>query len=92
MIAFAAVAFARAPEEFDPNTVTPGVIGFVITFVIAAVVVLLALDMTRRVRRTRYRSEINEQLDAEQRDAELRDAEQDGTERDIRPPDEAPPR
>lgn len=55
-----------ASKEFDPNSVTPGVIGFVITFLVAAVTVLLLIDMTRRVRRTRYRGEIREQLDAEQ--------------------------
>ena len=56
-------------EEFDPNTVTPGVVGFVATFFVAAAVVLLVLDMTRRVRRTRYRAEIAEHLDAEEAEA-----------------------
>ena len=49
----------------DPNSVTPGAIGFVVTFAIAAAVVGLIFDMVRRVRRVRYRSEINEKLDAE---------------------------
>lgn len=52
--------------QFDPDTVTPGVIGFIVTFAVAAIVVLLMLDMTRRIRRTRYRVEIAERLDAEQ--------------------------
>jgi len=56
-------------EEFDPNTVTPGVIGFLATFGLALIVVLLAFDMVRRVRRTRYRAEIGEQLDAEEAEA-----------------------
>jgi large-conductance mechanosensitive channel len=56
-------------EEFDPNTVTPGVIGFVITFLVAAATVLIVIDMNRRVRRTRYRTEIREKLQAEQDDA-----------------------
>jgi len=51
--------------EVDPNSVTPGAIGFVVTFAIAAAVVGLIFDMVRRVRRVRYRSEINEKLDAE---------------------------
>ena len=51
--------------EVDPNLVTPGVIGFVFTFVIAGAVFLLILDMVRRVRRVRYREEINQKLDAE---------------------------
>ncbi|MBC7725788.1 MAG: hypothetical protein H7146_13750 [Burkholderiaceae bacterium] len=52
--------------EFDPNTVTPGVVGFFAIFVLAALVVLLVLDMVRRVRRLRYREEIKAQLDAEE--------------------------
>jgi preprotein translocase subunit Sec61beta len=49
--------------EVDPNSVTPGVIGFVVTFAVMIAVVLLVLDMVRRVRRVRYRSEIVEKLD-----------------------------
>ncbi len=51
--------------EGDPNMVTPGVIGFVITFLVAAATVLLVIDMNRRVRRVRYREEIREELQAE---------------------------
>jgi len=51
----------------DENLVTPGVIGFAITFLVAAATVLLLVDMTRRVRRVRYRAEVNDKLDAEQR-------------------------
>lgn len=50
---------------FDTNTVTPGVAGFIAIFLVAAAIVLLLLDMTRRVRRVRYRGEIGELLDAE---------------------------
>jgi capsular polysaccharide biosynthesis protein len=50
----------------DPNNSTPGVIGFLVTFAIAVVVVLLVIDMVRRIRRVRYRAEIAEKLDAEQ--------------------------
>ena len=56
------------PTDFDPTTVTPGVAGFLITFAVAAIVVLLVLDMTRRIRRVRYRGEVSERLDAEERD------------------------
>jgi preprotein translocase subunit Sec61beta len=49
--------------EVDPNSVTPGVIGFVVTFAVMIAVVFLVLDMVRRVRRVRYRSEIAEKLD-----------------------------
>lgn len=51
--------------EVDPNSVTPGVVGFVITFFVAAAVLLLIVDMARRVRRVRYRAIVNEALDAE---------------------------
>ena len=54
------------PEGFDPNVVTPGVWGFVITFAIVVAVVLLIVDMVRRTRRVSYRAAINEQLDAEE--------------------------
>ena len=49
----------------DEDLITPGWVGFAITFLIAAATVLLVLDMTRRVRRTRYRGEIREILEAE---------------------------
>ena len=56
------------PGEFtgDENAVTPGVIGFVATFFIAAMTVLLIIDMTRRVRRVRYRAEAQEKIAGEQ--------------------------
>lgn len=54
------------PGNADPNTVTPGVVGFVVTFALAVVVVLLMIDMVRRTRRLRYRAEANERLDAEE--------------------------
>ena len=89
MITLTALATVLAEEEFDPNTVTPGVIGFVITFLVALATVLLVVDMTRRVRRTRYRAEVREQLERER--AELQDpqAPQDAT--TPRDPD-APPK
>lgn len=40
--------------------------GFTVTFLIAVAAVLLVIDMTRRIRRVRYRAEIAEKLDAEQ--------------------------
>jgi hypothetical protein len=49
----------------DEDLVTPGVIGFLITFGIGAATLLLILDMNRRVRRTRYTEEIREKLRAE---------------------------
>jgi len=54
------------PTPIDPDLVSPGVGGFVAVFAIAVVVVLLVIDMTRRIRRLRYREEIGARLDAEQ--------------------------
>lgn len=53
-------------EDFDPTTVTPGWQGFLVIGLIAAATILLIADMTRRVRRVRYRDEVNRDLDAEQ--------------------------
>jgi hypothetical protein len=49
--------------EVDPNSVTPGVVGFVMTFGVMIAVLLLVIDMVRRVRRVRYRQEIADRLD-----------------------------
>lgn len=59
------------PGEFtgDENAVTPGVVGFVATAFVAVLTVLLLIDMTRRVRRVRYRAEIQEKLEAEKEEA-----------------------
>lgn len=53
----------------NPTSVTPGPWGFAAIALLAVAVVLLLLDMLRRVRRGRYRSEVREQLDAEEADA-----------------------
>jgi len=55
--------------EVDPVLVTPGVVGFVVTFAVAIGALLLILDMVKRVRRVRYRAEIAEMLDREEQDA-----------------------
>jgi len=55
------------PIEVDPNLVTPGIAGFIATFVVGIGVLLIILDMNRRVRRNRYRAEISERLDEETR-------------------------
>jgi hypothetical protein len=53
-------------EEIDPNGVTPGVVGFVITAAVAISAVFLILDMNRRMRRLRYRDEAAANIDAEE--------------------------
>lgn len=44
-------------DELDPLTVSPGLVGFLATFAVAVATVLLVVDMTRRVRRLRFREE-----------------------------------
>lgn len=75
-------AFFRGSVEFDPNTVTPGVVGFFAVFIIAVITVLLIFDMQRRIRRTRYRSEVAAELDAEEAQA----AEETGEDAETPPP------
>ena len=46
----------------DEDLVTPTWVGFAITFLVAAAVIGLAIDLVRRVRRVTYRNEIRERL------------------------------
>lgn len=55
----------QTAPEVDPNSVTPGPVGFAAIFLVAAATVLLGFDMVRRIRRTTYRAEIQERLAAE---------------------------
>lgn len=52
----------------DPVLVTPGPAGFAAIAVLAVAVILLIIDMQRRIRRVRYRDEIAQQLDAQLHD------------------------
>ena len=76
------VMMGAVPEDFDPNTVTPGPIGFAAIFLVAAATTLLGFDLVRRIRRTTYRAEIGQRLEAE---IAVRDgnAPQTGTENDT---------
>lgn len=62
----------RLAEEgqLDPDSVTPGVLGFFVTVVFALAVILLGWDLMRRLRRARYRDEIQQELAAEMAEAE----------------------
>ena len=71
--------------EGDVNLITPGVIGFAVTFLIAIATVLLLLDMTRRVRKVRYRGEVREQLAIEQAEEALAAADAEPGSRPARP-------
>jgi hypothetical protein len=56
-----------SPTSKVPDTaVTPGVWGFVVTAAIGVLVILLVLDMIRRLRRVNYRAEVRERIAAEQ--------------------------
>jgi large-conductance mechanosensitive channel len=59
-------------ESAEPTAIStsPGTIGFVFTFFIAAAAVFLIYDMVRRIRRMRYRAEIQEEISEEQAAAE----------------------
>lgn len=58
----------------DPNLVSPGVVGFLFTALIAIAVIFLVWDMMRRIRRGRVRADIQEQLDAEEQAARATEA------------------
>jgi hypothetical protein len=65
--------------EGDPNLITPGVLGFVAIFLVAAATVFLLLDMNRRIRRTKYRIEVQERLEEERHEEQrLADDRRDG--------------
>ena len=49
----------------DPTNIDPGPVGFIAIAFVAVCVILLTLDMVRRIRRTRLRAEITAKLDAE---------------------------
>ncbi|MCJ8504522.1 hypothetical protein MRU69_06520 [Kocuria flava] len=51
----------------DPSQVTPGMIGFLMSLLLAVAVILLVLDFNRRNRRLRYRAEYAERRAAEER-------------------------
>jgi Ni/Fe-hydrogenase subunit HybB-like protein len=50
----------------DDTWYSPGVVGFLATFGLAAVSLLIIWDLVRRIRRVRYRAEIAALLDREQ--------------------------
>lgn len=61
-------AFTPVPSETaDPASTfySPGTLGFIMTFFVSAAAIALIFDMVRRVRRVRYRAEIEAKLEAE---------------------------
>lgn len=59
------------PSGVDEQLVTPGVWGFVLTIAVVIAVVLLVIDMTRRIRRVNYRAQVREQLEVERLEAAI---------------------
>ncbi|HMH59138.1 MAG TPA: hypothetical protein VK537_08155 [Galbitalea sp.] len=66
---------APSPTPFpdytgNPDLITPGVWGFIAILVVGIATIFLLIDMTRRIRRSRYREEVRIKLEAEQAAAE----------------------
>lgn len=68
--ASAALLLAATTEGFDRNAVTPGPAGFIATAVVGLAVIVLGIDLVRRLRRVQYREEAEALLDAEAAQAE----------------------
>jgi hypothetical protein len=68
---FAILSETTTPGEviIDDTWYSPGVVGFLATFGLAAASLLIIWDLVRRIRRVRYRAEIAELLDQEQAEA-----------------------
>ncbi|MGB3374725.1 MAG: hypothetical protein WBA87_06250 [Microbacterium sp.] len=78
MILFGATTPMPTPTmTVDPDSVTPGFVGFALMVVLVVAVVLLIWDMNRRIRRVRYREEVRDELDAEQAAAEAERSDED---------------
>lgn len=65
---FIALAASPAPTPtpslrpgLDQDQVTPGLLGFLLTAFIVVLTALLIVDMVRRIRRVRYRAQVEEE-------------------------------
>ena len=61
------LAVTPAPEEtlapgVDPKDVTPGLLGFLLTLFLVIAIIFLIRDMTKRIRRVRYREQVATEL------------------------------
>lgn len=66
VIIAAAATPSPTPSSPPAELVTPGPWGFLVIALLTVAVVLLVIDMLRRIRRGRYREEIAAELDAEE--------------------------
>lgn len=55
----------------DQDQVTPGLLGFLLTAFIVVLTALLIVDMVRRIRRVRYRAQVEEERAAAEESAQL---------------------
>jgi hypothetical protein len=88
----AAAATPSPGPTVDPELVTPGPWGFGAMVFIALAVVFLVWDMQRRIRRTRYREEINDELNAEEEAEKQAEAATEASEVDDQSIDPGSPR
>ncbi len=59
--------FEGDPTQSEGAIATsPGILGWVFTFLLAAAVIFVIYDMVRRIRRVRYRAEIIEEISEEE--------------------------
>jgi hypothetical protein len=67
MLIFSSTLSMTPTPTIDPATTfySPGTVGFLAVAFITLAAVLIVVDMVRRVRRVRYRAEIQEKLAAE---------------------------
>jgi len=56
----------RTEDEAEKISASPGTVGWVFTFAIAVIVGILIADMVRRIRKVRYRDEIQQEISEEQ--------------------------
>lgn len=79
------LAVAAEKEQIDADKISPGVGGFLVIALLAIALFFLGLDMVRRLRRAKYRAEIQEELAAEiaERDAAAAAGADPQPERDI---------
>lgn len=75
LVTFAGSTPVPSPTPvLDPDLVTPGVWGFAAIAFIALAVIALVFDMMRRVRRVRYRADVQAELDAEEAEGRAAEA------------------
>ena len=73
------------PSAPPPELVTPGPWGFGAIAFVAIAVFFLVWDMLRRIRRGRYREEVNQDLDAAEAQARAAQGASDTDDQDIDP-------